>query len=398
MQVFEYAAADARGQEVTGVTWARSEEELDKQLGGQGLVLTRARVVADERQRRPLRIAHAELVLLTTQLATVTSAGVPLLEGLSGIRARVEGKNARALLGEMISALEAGEPLSKVMEAYPRTFPSVYRASVVAGESSGALDKVLVRLAAYMEWVRGMRATTLQALIYPSMLMLAVAGLIGVLLFFLLPRLLSLFPGGVEDLPAQTRFVLGLSNALRAHVVLLCLALGALAGAAYWGLRTTSGRAVLDRVLLSLPVLGKVARSIATSKFASTAAILQSAGCDVFTVLEVSGEASGNAAMGAAFTRARERVRSGSPLSEALEAEPLADKLLIQLVAVGEKSGALDRCLERVAAHYDNEIPRSVKRMLALLEPALLLFAGGIVAFILLAALLPMFDVLESMH
>jgi type II secretory pathway component PulF len=249
-----------------------------------------------------------------------------------------------------------------------------------------------------MEWVRGMRATTLQALIYPAMLMLAVLGLFGILLFFLLPRIVTLFPGGAQDLPAQTRFVLGLSNAMRAHVVLLVLGLAAAAGTALWCLRSRRGRAVLDRAVLSLPILGKVARSIATSKFASTAAILQNAGCDIFTVLEVSANASGNAAMAGALLRARERVRGGSALSQALDAEPLVDRLLLQLVAVGEKSGDLDRCLERVAAHYDQEIPRSVKRMLSLFEPTLLMFAGVVVAFILLAALLPMFEVMESMR
>jgi general secretion pathway protein F len=308
------------------------------------------------------------------------------------------GKNARRLLGEMISALQAGESLSTVMNAYPRTFPSVYRASVVAGEASGALDKILVRLAAHMEWMRGMRATTLQALIYPTVLLFAVMGLIGILLFFLLPRIVTLFPKGVEDLPAQTRFVLAISDAMRGHVVLLASAIASLVGGGLYALRTQRGRVFLDRAVLFVPILGRVARSLATSTFACTASILQSAGCDIFTVLDVSANACGNTAMAQAFGRVSERVRRGAPLSNALEQEPLVDTLLVQLVAVGEKSGELDRCLERVAAHYDVEIPRRVKRMLALLEPVILLCAGVIVAFILLAALLPMFQLMETLH
>ena len=157
-------------------------------------------------------------------------------------------------------------------------------------------------------------------------------------------------------------------------------------------------RSAFDRCLLSIPRLGRVARQIATSKFACTASILQSAGCDVFTMLDVSAAACGNSAMARALRTATERVRRGSLLSEALAEETLMDPLLVQLVSVGEKSGELDRCLERIVRHYDDEIPRSVKRMLSLLEPALLVSAGGIVAFILLAALLPMFQLMETIR
>lgn len=398
MQAFEYAAADARGQSVAGTAWAEDELALDAQLEGQGLVLTRARSVAGGARKRTIRLRSNELILLTSQLATVTGAGVPLLEGLDGIRARMPGKEPRALLGEMISALQSGQPLSAVMESYPRAFPAVYRASVVAGEASGALDRVLARMASYLEWVRGMRATTFQALIYPALLCCALLGLIAILLFFLLPRIVTLFPAGSADLPAQTRFVLGVSQALRTHALLLSGLLVGVGVSAMLFLRDERGRVLFHRAILSVPIVGRVARSIATSKFASTAAILQSAGCEIFTVLEIAASACGNAAVESAHGRARERVRSGEPISQALATEAIIDPLLIQLVAVGERSGSLDHCLERVALHYDIEIPRTVKRMLAMLEPGLIIVAGVVVAFILLAALLPMFQLLESIH
>ncbi len=398
MQAFEYVAADAFGKAVTGQAWAADELELDARLDGQGLVLTRVTRVGGEARTRPISLPRAELILFTTQLATVTAAGLPLLEGLAGIRARAPGRQTQRLLGEMIGALEAGQPFSAVLAQYPRSFPDVYRASVVAGEASGALDKVLVRMASHLEWVRGMRATTIQALIYPALLACALAGLIGILLFFLLPRIVTLFPGGEAELPAQTRFVLAVSHAMHAHAILLATLLAATIGALVYTLRSSRGRALLDRAVVSLPVLGPVARALATSKFAGTAAILQAAGCDIFTVLDTSARACGNAHMAAAFTRARERIRRGEALAQALAEEKVVDPLLVQLVSVGERAGDLDGCLERVASHYDTEIPRSVKRMLALLEPALLVIAGVIVAFLLLAALLPMFQLMESIH
>lgn len=398
MRAFDYVAVDGGGRAVSGVAWADDELELDSRLDGQGLVLTRARTVADGKRARPIALKTPELVLLTTQLATVTAAGVPLLEGLEGIRARVPSRRVRRLLEELSTALAAGQPLSAILERYPRAFPPVYRASVVAGEASGALDKVLVRMAAHLEWGRGMRATTFQALVYPTLLACALAGLVAILLFFLLPRVVTLFPAGSADLPGQTRFVLGVSRVLRENALPFAGASLVLGVAGVLGLRRERGKALRDRVLLSLPLLGPVARALATSKFASTAATLQAAGCEIFTVLGVAARACGNRAMGAAFTRAEEGVRRGQPLSQALAEEELVDPLLVQLVAVGERSGDLDGCLERVAAHYDVEIPRSVKRMLSLLEPGLLLGAGVIVAFILLAALLPMFQLMESIR
>jgi type II secretory pathway component PulF len=243
-----------------------------------------------------------------------------------------------------------------------------------------------------------MRATTLQALVYPLLLCLALCGLVGILVFFLIPRLALLFPGGRDDLPAQTRFVLALAEGAVNHAwfSLLGIVIGLASIVVLW--RTERGRFAWDRALLLLPVIGPVARAISTSKFAGTAGILQSAGCEVFVVLEVATRASGNRAMQRALQRATQRVRSGQPLSQALEEEPLVDRLLVQLVAVGEKTGSLDRCLESVAAHYDEELPRSVKRMLSLLEPGLLILAGGVVAFLLLSALLPMFEVMESLR
>jgi general secretion pathway protein F len=394
---FAYRAADRRGVLVAGTALAVDELELDARLAAQGLVLARAEPVRRGR-RRALALSGPERIQLTAQLATVTAAGVPLIEGLAAIRARIGGPRARALLDEVLGALQGGAPLSQALEAHPRAFPPVYRASIVAGEASGALDKVLTRLARHLEWARGMRAATLQALIYPALLSLAVGGLIAILLLFLLPRVVGLFPAGMADLPTQTRFVLALSATLRAHGVWLTLMLGGVGVGLVRAWRSPAGRARLDRALLALPAFGRLARALATGKFAGTAALLQGAGCDVFTVLRVAAGACGNAAMAAAFVRASERVRGGSGLAEALEGEREVDPLLVQLVAVGERSGTLEGCFERVAAHYDAEVPRAVARLLALFEPLLLIVAGCVVAFLLLAALLPMFQLMESLQ
>ena len=397
MKTFEYVAADAKGRLVNGSLLAVSEAELDRALENRGLILTRAAVATRSRRDARVKLKSDQLIQITSQLATVTGAGVPIVEGLRGIGRRLESESARDLIERMVDGLQGGDSLSEVMEPYGRAFPPVYLASVRAGEASGALEIVLRRIAKYLEWARSMRATTVQALIYPAILFTAIFGLILVLLYYVLPKILGMFPGGHEDLPTETRIVVGLSNFVQTNILwIVGGAIGAVFGLR-WGMRNRPGfRSFVHGVMMRVPKLGRVARQIATSKFASTAATLQSAGCDVFTVLEVSASACGNAAMTGCFERVNERVRRGARISQAMDEEPLVDPLLIQMVDVGEKSGALDTCLERLVEYYDDEVPRAVKKFLTILEPAVLLAAGGVVAFILLAALMPIFKLYEQ--
>lgn len=397
MKTFEYIAVTTSGERLLAHARARSEVDLDRDLEARGLALASAKVVTSEAKKRLHSLDRSSLLSFTTQLATVSGAGVPIVEGMRSIGSRLENPEARELVSEMVAGLQAGESLSEVMARHPRAFPPVYRASIVAGEAAGSLDTVLERLAKYLEWSQGMRATAVQALIYPCILMTAIFGLVLVLLYYVLPRILGMFPGGRDSLPAQTRFVLAVSDFLRENVLVLTVVAGVVAVAWTQWVRTPLGRARFHTALLKIPRLGKVQRQLATSRFASTASILQSAGCDVFTVLGVAGSSCGNKALEDAFTRTADSVRRGSTITEGLDREPLVDPLLRQMVGVGEKSGELDSCLDRLVRYYDDEIPRSVKRFLSVLEPALLVFAACIVAFILLAALMPIFELYEKM-
>jgi type II secretory pathway component PulF len=396
VNTYEYVAVGADGASVRGRTSARDELELDRELEGRGLVLATARVVLAQQRVRRSRVAHNDLIALTTQLATVTSAGVHIVEGLEGIGKRLSRPASRAVVEDLVRSLRSGSMLSEALERHPQSFPSVYRASVRAGEASGALETVLLKLAKHLEWTRGIRATAAQALIYPAILMFALAGLVAILLYFVLPRILTLFPGGRAELPPETRWVVAASDFLVGNIVWLLLLAAAGVTSFVFARRNPRGRAALDQALLQAPLFGRIAQQIAVSRFAATASVLQQAGCDVFTVLNVAGATCGNAALGAAFTRVCERVRRGQTITQGLEQEPRLDGMLVQMVAVGEKTGELDRCLERLSDFYDEEIPRAVKRFLAVLEPGMLLVAGLVVGAILLAVLAPIFKLYES--
>jgi len=396
VRLFEFEAVGANGQRISGQEHAADELSLDASLESRGLLLTESKAVSEKQALRAAKLSTDELVAFTTQLATVTGAGVPLIEGLEGIGKRMTSPAARALVEHMLADLKAGEPLSSAMQPFPKSFPATYLASVKAGEASGSLEAVLTRMASYLEWTRSIRATTVQALIYPATLMLAIMGLISILLFYVLPRLVSLFPAGAGELPWQTRWVLGASNLVRDNALVVGLGVLCLFFTVAYGSRQPAWRQATCRMLMRVPKLGSVLIKLAMCRFASTASTLHSAGCDVFTVLRVSAESCGNPVFKQAFERTIERVRRGQSITDGLSEEPLMDPLLVQMVHVGEKAGALDLTLAKLAAYYDEEVPRTVKRFLSLLEPLLLIGSGILVSFILMAAVLPIFQLYEN--
>ncbi len=396
MLTYEFVAIGPKGDRVHGTERAVDENSLDLELESRGMVLTTSKVVNEKTTVASCGMNRDELSMFTTQLATVIGAGLALIDGLEGIEERLKSPRAQNLIKHMVADLRAGESLSEAMKPFPGTFPIAYQASVRAGEAAGSLDKVLVRLASFLEWSRSMRSTTMQALIYPAMLMVAIFGLILLLLFYVMPQLLSLFPKGKASLPWQTEVVLGVSDFIRDHAALLAVSAVAIGGFLSVTWRRPAVRLALAKAVLGVPKLGGIAKQLAMSRFASTASTLQAAGCSVFMVLEVAADTCGNAALTEAFRRSIERVRQGGSISEALNKEPMIDPLLVQMVGVGERAGALEHTLDQLAKYYDDEVPRAVKKFLSVLEPLLLVGAGGIVAFILMAAILPLFELYEN--
>lgn len=394
MPVFDYTASDASGARSTGALDAADELALDRELERRGLVLLSASAQRSGAQPEG-HVNSAELAALLGQLATLLGAGVPLANGLDALAERQERAAARVWTLGIARDLRGGAALSDAFERRAQVVPREVRAAVRAGESSGALAEVLEGLARHLDAKTALGARARQALIHPSLLALALLGLVAVLLGFLLPRVTALYPRGAESLPRETRALLAVSNFLRDGAPWIALALAATVFAAWAWLRRPGSRAALGSIMCSIPRLGRLLRAVAAARFASTAAVLHAAGCDALTLLRVGGEASGNAAFEAAIQRASVRVTRGALFSEALGSEPLVDRLLVQVVAVGESSGALAPALSRAARRYEEDVPRELARFLALLEPLLLVVSALVVAWILLAALLPIFELYE---
>lgn len=396
-RIFEYSARRSDGQLVQGREVARDELELDRRLEREGLLLTDCRSVQRGGRARTAELSRQELFAFTAQLGTILSAGIPIVQGLREMHRRARGRVAKASIQAILEDLEAGEPLSSALEQQPRSFPAIFRASIRAGEQSTKLPEVLKAQASHLAWVREIRAMATQALVYPAILSLAILGLVAILVTFLVPRLTKLYPGGVEDLPAQTRQVMSIADAIRTHWVLGSVCAAALLLASVVALRRPGPAQAAARLASGIPRVGPLLRQLAMSRFAKTAALLHEAGVEMVSTLRLATEACGNPYYRAAFERATQRVQRGSTLAEALEQEACMDPFLLQLVGIGEASGDLSTTLGHLVESYEAEIPRTVKWALSLVEPAILVLGGGLVLYVLLAALLPIVTLYEKL-
>ncbi len=395
-KLWRYEAIGPKGP-VQGQAEAQTEVALDQSLAREGITLLRAKSIPKRSNRELHKMSGPDLVTFTTQLATVLGAGVPIVEGMRDLGLRMRSESSRHVVATVVKELESGASLSGALASRPKSFPAIYRSSVQAGELSGSMPEVLQRLAEHMEWTRSIRQTTVQALVYPAILGGAICLLVVTLVTFLVPRIVKMFPGGVDALPWQTRQVLQVSDALTGNWKMIIAGLVVVGFGLYSFLRTPKGRLCGSGFLLAIPRVGEMLRMFATAKFAATAGTLQNAGCQVNDVIGLGGAACGNAKMAEAFASADRRIRQGASISEAFSKERLMDPLLIQMVAVGEQAGDLGGCLDKLGEHYDRELPRIVKWMLSFLEPALLVIGGLIVAYTLFAAFLPLLDMYDKL-
>jgi type II secretory pathway component PulF len=396
-RLFDYVARRMDGSEVLGRATADGELELDRRLQQDGLTLIRSKPFKPGAGIESLRMPRQDLLAFTSQLATMIQAGLPLLQSLQHLAKHSRSKAAGRIIQSILRQIEGGSSLSMAFASHPAVFPDTYVAMVRSGEMSGGLPEVLRKQGKFLEWVREIKATTKQALIYPTALCVAILGLIVILVTFLIPRLVGLFPGGHDDLPSQTKFVLAISDFVIGQWPTLVLGLVAAGVGFAVLLRTPRTRVVLSHLLLRIPRLGNLMRMLAVARFCTTASALHSSGCEIVKTLQIAGDSCGNSYMRGCFGRVIEAVRGGETISEGMRRVGDLDPYLVQLTTVGEASGRLGESLEYLADSYNTEVPRAVKWGLGLIEPVILIVGGVVVAFLLLAAILPIFKIYETL-
>ena len=393
--------AQPSGKVIEEVFTANTEAELRSRFNEQGCLVYfikergRALPVGGGKRRRG-RIKEDEFIIFNQQLVTLIKAGLPILKSLDLLIPRVENSYFRGMLEDIRERVKSGALLSEAFDAQGE-FSRVYTASLFAGEKSGNLEEVIRRYINYRKISSSVRKKILAALVYPSVLVVLVTGLLAFILTFVIPKFQELYEGLHAQLPGPTIFLINLSAGLRRSLVFLVPAL--VIGYLFlqvW-LRSAAGRRAIDGLKLKIPLFGDVWLKFSISQLARTLSTLLAGGIPAVQALETAVQASTNQRISDALFQAAQSVREGRSIAKSLEATGVFPSLVIEMVEVGESTGALEHMLASVADFFDEEVNTKIAALLTLIEPAILVFMGSVIAFILVALYLPVFSLSSQM-
>ncbi|WP_342325150.1 type II secretion system inner membrane protein GspF [Kosakonia sp. BYX6] len=395
MPRFHFEAATAQGQIQRGVIDAESSRAARLQLRDRGL--TALEVSEAVAQRGPAWLASkldaADLCWATRELASLLGASLTLEAALTATLEQAEKRTVNAAFSEVRDHVRAGMRLADALAERPRDFPEIYRALISAGEDSGDLARVMEQLADYLENRDTLRSKMLTAFIYPGVIACVSVGIVIFMLSYVVPQVVSAFTQARQDLPTLTLVMLAVSHFVREWGLLTSTLLSAAFFLWRGLLRDPATRLRWHRTVLRLPMIGKYTLGVNTARFASTLAILMSAGVPLLRAMDAARQTLGNDCLKQCASDAAARVREGAALASALRAQKIFPSNLVHLVASGEKTGALAMMLERAAANLSRDLERRATRLTALLEPLLILVMGGVVMMIVLAIMLPIMSI-----
>lgn len=395
---FRCRVATATGQVQESTFSAESEERLRHELEEKGLFVLsvhRGAGASFAGLRLPQRrkIPQTDFILFNQELATLLKAGLPLVQSLDILRKRVKVPLFKSVLDDVYEKVRSGTALSDAFESHGDLFTGVYTASLLAGEKSGSLEGVLRRFVQHTKTIAAVRARTISALIYPIILMLLAIVLVGGIVFKVVPQFADFFDqmGHGAELPLATQILVGISTALvkQLWLIISVFAVIVLGGGAW--MRQKGSRRQLDALILRMPFAGAMARKFATAQVARTVATLLTGGIPLVNAIETSAKAIGNQAVAADLTEVARQVREGSGFGLALAKRNTFPDVAIEMVEVGESTGALAEMLNSVADFYDEENETTLTRFAGLVEPVLLIIMGAVIAGLVLALYLPLF-------
>jgi general secretion pathway protein F len=405
--VFAYKGVTAAGRATRGHLTAENPRLARSKLRQDGIFLTElseggaeASASGEARSRFRLpsfqRVSPLDLALATRQLSTLIGAGIPLVGALGALTEQVENPRLKSVLGQVRDRVNEGASLADALLA-AGPFPDLYVSMVRSGEAGGALEQVLERLADYLESQVRLRNKVSSILIYPMVMFGFACLVVGVLVTVVLPQITELLASLDQPLPFYTRWIIGLSNFMRAWWWTVLLGAGAFVVALRALIRTEKGRATYDRVCLRLPVIGRVVRLLAIARFTRTLSTLLAGGLPIVRALDTARHVANNVVMGQAVDAARVSITEGASLAKPLRDSGEFPPMVTHMIGVGEQSGELEAMLSKVADTYDEQVETTVTRMTALLEPLLILIMVGIVVVIILATLVPLLQITSSL-
>jgi type IV pilus assembly protein PilC len=389
------------GEIVEGVYVADSEARLRQEFEEKGLyvlAMQRAGRAALGSFKLPTRnrISTREFLVFNQELATLLKAGMPLVQSLDILRQRVANSLLKSVLDDVFDRVRAGSSLSEAFEAHGSLFPGVYTASLLAGEKSGSLEQVIRRYVAYVKVIAGVKRKTVSALVYPAILLVLSCIVVAIIVLRVVPEFGAFYQQFGRDLPLSTRIIVSISEFATAYFLLMVIAIAGLVAAFVGWLRKPGSRRRFDRWILGVPQLGSIAQKFATSQAARTLATLLGGGIPLVNAIDVSARSIGNQYVAGELQTAAQQVREGRALAQAMLQSGVFPDVAIKMVEVGESTGALQEMLNSLSEFYDEEIETSLTRFITVVEPALLVIMGIIIAALLLSLYMPLFN-LSSM-
>jgi len=398
--VYTFRATDATGVPQKGELAGASEAAVTEELRSRGLTVVDLQEKKSGLQMEialPQRVKAADLTVLTRQLATMVSSGMTLLRAFYVLEEQLEHKKLKQVIGEVREAIEGGVLLSEALGRHPKIFNPLYVAMVRAGEAGGVLEESLERVATQLEADDSLRRQVKAAMMYPAVVLSFAIIVLIALITFIVPVFVGVFKDFGGELPAITKFTVGLSNAFTGYWYLILAGfVGVVVAFRKW--KTSSwGRPQWDAFRMKLPMkLGDTVQKIALARWSRTFSALYSAGVPILQAIEVTGQTAGNSVIERAMDDVVESVKSGGQIATPLKESSAFPAMVSQMIAVGEETGGLDAMLNKVADFYEDEVAAAVKAMTSILEPIMIVFVGGIVGFVVIAMYMPMFKLYDS--
>lgn len=399
MGAYEYTALDAGGRERKGVLEGDTARQIRQSLRDKGWAPVAVSEITEQSQDRKQRwtlfqrgASAADIALITRQFATLVRSGLTIEESLRAVAEQCEKAHLKSMLLAVRARIMEGQSLAGALSAFPRAFPDLYRATVSAGEQSGHLDTVLDRLADYTEGRQAVRQKIMLSLLYPVLVIVVAVLVVGLLLAYVVPQVVSVFEDTGEALPLLTRALIAASDFARDWGLILLILVAAAIGGWRLLLRREGPRRAWHRFLLRVPLVSRLIRGMNAARFARTLSILAESGVPVLDALRISAEVVTNLPMQAAVENAARQVREGASLHQSLNRSGYFPPMTIHLIASGESSGRLELMLERAAISQERDLESVLQTLVGLFGPFLILVMGGIVLLIVLAILLPIFN------
>lgn len=399
MAVFEWEGRSLSGELRKGTLNAESASALRALIRKDGVILTKAAEKSDEAKSKKVsrgkKVKAAQVAIFTRQLSTMITSGLPLVQSLDILSGQLENANLKAITRAIKEKIEGGARFAETLRDYPNCFDDLYVSLVVAGEEGGMLDNILVRLSNYMEKTEKLKKKVKSALIYPSAIVVVAIGVVLVLLLFVIPVFAEMFANFGKALPAPTQVVIALSKLVKSYIIYLIIGAAAAAFLFRRYYKTDNGRRTIDRSSLKIPVIGMLLQKASVARVTRTLSTLLSSGVSILESLSIVSKTAGNRVIEDALVKARSDISEGKSISEPLKASGVFPPMTVQMIQVGESTGALDSMLNKVADFYEEDVDNLVANLTSLLEPVLMVFLGVVLGGLVISMYLPIFKLGE---